>query len=183
MTAERDPRFPPVPDGYWTGSSTHAGRSAFLDGARKWRADALHWLEAGSRASRLSAELSEFMRWALGDPTASPQDAGPYHVSSFPTGALRPGARETDTVDVLVWRARLVDMLADVWDTLGPARFEIEECREATRVLMPDETRGRHFCPYCLDPESPSADPAAHDANCPIQRNVLTTGWDESGEP
>lgn len=73
-----------------------------------------------------------------------------YHLIPFP--AISPLARLDDpmeaVLDVLHWRAAVVDYITDVWDVLGQPELDMGECAAIGSFLRPARLEGR--CIYCL---------------------------------
>lgn len=181
MSAETAPSFPAP----WSNSeSAHQTADAigFLSEVRRWRREAVAWLES-SRDDRISGELAAFLLWTLGAAPPPRGKVGPYSVSALPEAALASAwntAAESTTRNVeavLVWRAGVVDYLSDVWDTIGPSLFDMEECGVATDLFMP---RGLGFdghCWWCLQPYSWTSGRADHRPVCPIERSLGQPIW------
>jgi hypothetical protein len=188
MVDDRPPTFPALPEGYWSGHADDPSVQAFLEHVLRWREQVVKWLAGGHADDRLSPGLHDFLLWVLGQRAGPAVDTAPYAVSAFPyqraadARVSRLSGRtiaDVDVLDVLIWRALVVDFLADIWDTIGPPQFDVDECGYATALFMPDGEDGRR-CPYCLQEYSGAVDPANHTEGCPIQRNALITRWSEA---
>ena len=51
-------------------------------------------------------------------------------------------------LEVLHWRAAIVNYLTDVWDVLGKPELEMGECAAIGEFIRPASLAGR--CVYCL---------------------------------
>lgn len=179
------PRFPMVPAEIWTTGLDEQARQHLLRQILAWRLAAIHWLRS-NRIEQLSSGLVDLLLWSLGDEPFSPIEPGPYLLKAFPPAlrrmapeALPPALAMPDHIlDILFWRAHLVDFLADAWDTLGSSLFGMEECGYATQMLIPEDAKDTH-CPLCLlaYPAGESG-AVAHYEQCPVQRR-LGPDWDE----
>lgn len=170
MRGEPDgaPGFPAVGAALTRGAAPEGEVRTFLDDLAAWRASALAWLDAQAASGRLSDGLHEFLRWSLGVPGVQEPTLSGYHTRPLPP-PLEPTSEHA--LDVLVWRSGVVDLLSDVWDTLGPALFELEECTLVIdAVFTPVTWRGALVCPDCLQPLPGASDEAAaHYFVCPIR--------------
>ena len=151
---------------------------------RRWRDETVAWLES-SQNDRVSEELTEFLLWTLGAAPRPQYKIGPYVVTVFPEDAAEPdsdrAARRAQSATtsrevehVLLWRAQVVDFLTDVWDTIGPSLFEMEECDAATALFMPAGEVPAEYCDYCLEPYADAAGRVEHEQVCPIRRFLVT---------
>ena len=160
--------FPDLPAGFWRGAATEAAAQAFLDGVEAWRAAMLTQLRQPSVGDHFSPSMALLLRRALGA-----ADAPAPPLRRFPDLA-RPGTSAvTDAGAVLLWRARLVEFLADVWDVVGTPLYDLPECSAAECCLLPRIQQGRDgddICRFCLEPLVRRDDGAGymvHDHRCP----------------
>lgn len=184
-SSQAQPRFPMVPAEIWTADLDKPARQQLLYQILTWRQAAIRWLRS-NQIEQLSSGLVDLLLWTLGDEPFSPIEPGPYRLKIFPP-ALHKMAPEAlplalatrdQILDILLWRAHLVDFLADVWDTLGSPLFGMEECGYATRMLMPEGANDTH-CLLCLLAYAAGESGAvAHYEQCPAQQR-LGPGWDE----
>jgi hypothetical protein len=124
------PRFPAVPrEPFWSNDETA------LPAIEAWRAAFATWLESGAISESLATVLLEL----LGMEPTSTFARSPYHLVRYP--AASPSLHA-----VLLWRAGIVDFLSDIWDTMGAADFDIEECQLVSDLLTPLGP----LCPLCL---------------------------------
>ncbi len=150
--------FPPVSAALADGTAAGAEARAFLDAVDRWWAGALSWLGEPATAHRLSPGLRLLL-------VERPVPA----VTGPPVEAAR---------RVLAWRAAIVDYLSDVWDTMGPAPYQFEECTLVIRELFtPDAAHGTNLCRDCLQPLPPGPrDAAAHVFACPVRLHRAELG-------
>jgi len=129
---------------------------------------ALSWLDEKASYERLSSELRALLKDWLGASGQTARAFSAYRAGSFP--ALK-GTSSERVLDVLVWRSGVVDFLSDIWDTIGAAPFEMEECQFAINALFtPASLSGIVVCPNCLQPLPIEQDAAsAHYFDCPIR--------------
>ncbi|KYF89560.1 hypothetical protein BE20_20125 [Sorangium cellulosum] len=148
----------------------------FLLQVETWRTETLAWLSGPERAAHLSDGLAELLRAVLGDPSARRSREVPLTVTSYPApnGSAVGLAEHRSALDILVWRSTLVDYLQDVWDVIGPALFEVQECGFAVDILlMPQPPSGVRLCIDCLQPlPADSAGQAAHYFHCRVRALV-----------
>jgi hypothetical protein len=171
--------FPPVSAALADSTATDSEARAFLGAVDRWRADALTWLDQPATAHRLSPGLRALLVGILTTPgtdRAEPLPVpAPYAVRALPafTGPPVGAARQ-----VLTWRAAIVDFLSDVWDTIGPAPYQFEECTLVIRELFTTDTvRNTTLCRDCLQPLPPDPrDAAAHVFACPVRLHRAELG-------
>lgn len=165
--------FPPVSASVANGTASAQEEAAFLDAFDRWRVAAAAWLRDATERADISPALRDLLLWTLGYPVAADRPPSRYVVDQIPwPGDDRAGA-------ILAWRSGIVDFLSDVWDTLGPADFELQECsRTIDEIFTPAILRGIAHCPDCL--QLRTADPTAsppyaeqHVLNCPIRLRRL----------
>jgi hypothetical protein len=176
MRAQPAP-FPDLPAGFWRGTTAETAAAAFLDSVEAWRAATLTQLTQRSAGDHLSPSMVRLLRHVLdADPGAA--DPLPPRLGRFPDLA-RPGTSAlADARAVLLWRAALVDFLADVWDVIGTPAYDLPDCAAAERRLLPHTTDGhdtdeRDICRICLEPLARRDDAAGyvvHDHRCPALR-------------
>ena len=154
--------------------------SSYLDQIRSWRSAVLTFIDKPGEKLAPDAEgLTERAQKALATFLASNWSPGmtdyaaqsPYNISAFPASALETVANPTTepVLDVLRWRAGLVDYLSDVWDVIGEPFLELEECGAIGSFLDPVEKE--QLCYLCLSEFRPEQrDPGRHD--CLLTRHV-----------
>jgi hypothetical protein len=177
------PWFPAPPQEFWTGEADGRAIDTFLPRVLVWRDDLAAWLKAEQASEHLSVDLVDLLQWSIGERRGATLKMSPYALSVFPDGARTPASRGVGTGgagllhaavrDVLIWRARLVDFLADVWDTIDTPLFDVDECRMATDLFMPAGHGDDRLCPYCLQEYGGPDRTAVHNGVCPLQRSVL----------
>jgi hypothetical protein len=137
----------------------------FVERVTRWHAAARRWLEDGAPAAPISAQMRSLLRAALGDPGAAPDTLAltrPLRVAPFPT--------EVSVLAILLWRARLVYFLADVWDVIGPPLLEMEESEWVIQELLTPPSNVE-LCLDCLQPIPAARDLAArHLDECELRR-------------
>jgi hypothetical protein len=171
-----------------TGLDVHMTQ-ALLRHILDWRWATICWLRNPSGHPALSQNLVHLLLWAFGEQPLKNLDSRPYKLQGFPPdlrmldqGAVMTRWRMVENLQaVLLWRARLVDFLADVWDTLGTPLFDMEECRQATDLFMPGDFTGTDYCPLCLQmyPVANREEEAhQHYERCPVQ--PMLGEWEET---
>ena len=138
-------------------------RSAVLeltDDSVATSASEVNWQSKRARdalATFLASSWSEQMtQWAV---------QTPYHLTAFPARALdaRSGASMDALLEVLRWRAGVVDCLSDIWDVFGDPELDIEECSAIGQFLRPRGTGASGVCAFCLTEFGPDElHPGAH---------------------
>lgn len=152
----RFPRVPPNP--FSSVDAADAARS--LEDIAKWRAAFVTWLR-GPHPEGMSRPLVAVLLEVLGAESTSTYLRYPYRLSRFPV-RLEAVDAVADLQAVLLWRAGVVDFLADVWDTVD-GEIGTEECGELEALLLPAGMTG--VCPLCLA----SVADAAHFESCAVQ--------------
>lgn len=127
-----------------------------------WRPAAGAALSAGA-GPWMSDGLRDVLLQALGSHPPRSLDGYPYRLECYPRSGGQPVAALRR---VLLWRAGVVDCLADVWDTIGPAPFTMDECVEAAQMFEPDDLTDVH-CQLCLG--RLLGDVVGHFGTCPVQ--------------
>ena len=87
-----------------------------------------------------------------------------YGLTPFPAPPRTPRAGDPmlAVLQVLRWRAAVVNHLTDVWDVLGKPELEMGECAAIGMFIRPARLEGR--CIYCLTEYGPGhIDPHVHD--------------------
>jgi hypothetical protein len=165
---DADPGFPAVSTTLTRGAAPDGEVRTFLRGVARWRRSVLAWLDAQAASGRLSEGLRDLLKRSLGIPDVPAPTLSAYDIRSFPAPQ---GSPSEHALDVLVWRSGIVSFLSDVWDTLGPALFEMEECQLViSAIFTPTARRGAVLCPDCLQPLPGASDEAAaHYFACPIR--------------
>jgi hypothetical protein len=173
MRAQCEP-FPDLPAGFWHGTTAETAAAAFLEGVKAWRAATLTQLTQRSTGDHLSPSMVRLLRQVLGGNPGA-MDPLPTRLGQFPELA-RPGTPAlADARAVLLWRAALVDFLADAWDVIGTPAYDLPDCTAAERWLLPHATQGHDtdecdICRICLEPLARRDDGAGyviHDHRCP----------------
>ena len=79
-----------------------------------------------------------------------------YNIAPFPAIRFDACADHSmaGVMEVLRWRAAVVDYLSDVWDVMGSPLLELEECRAMSAFLYPIRMEDR--CIFCLTEYDPS---------------------------
>ena len=189
------PRFPMIPDKLWRISNCSAAEEAYLALVLKWRTSLISWLHSAEGRSHLSRGLIDILCSTLGTGREK-TEFSPYKLEKFPgtllagpQSSLKGASRRRQILNLLVWRAYIIDFLADVWDTLGSATFSMEECRVATDLFMPQGKIVSSHCVFCLC-ELPAEDVVSnhHIFSCPVQTQMQRPSWggdssDEEGLP
>ena len=112
-----------------------------------------NWLSKRARdalATFLASSWSEHMRqWAV---------QTPYNWIAFPEHALEAGrgAIVDAVLEVLRWRADMVDCLSDMWNVFGDPELDIEECTAIGQFLDPQATGASRVCELCLTEFEPA---------------------------
>lgn len=171
--------FPPVRAALADGTATDSEAHTFLDAVDRWRAGALSWLDQPVTTHRLSPGLHGLLAELLTTPATAGTQLSlvpeVYAVRPLPafTGPPVEAARR-----VLAWRAAIVDFLSDVWDTIGPAPYQFEECTLVIRELFTPDTAGNtDLCRDCLQPLPPDQRAAAaHVFGCPVRLHRAELG-------
>lgn len=165
------PTFPSVPgDVLSTRPDPSPGAETFLRQVETWRHAAAVYLGAIAPAANppLSPALAQLLAQAIAGTALSEAEARaaqPYGVVSFPAEAANEQRSPRErALYVLAWRAIVVDFLSDVWDTLGPATFDMEECDFAATHLFGQRPE---LCPDCVEPVE---DWNAHEPTCIVRR-------------
>jgi hypothetical protein len=150
---------------------TPAVASAYLAEVRRWR-DAVTAAVAASDPAvagvenltpRARGRLAILLATAWDPRTRAWAEAAGYGLVPFPVTRPRPTPEEPAraVMDVLRWRAVVVDYLTDVWDRPGRPGLDMGECVAIGGFLRPTRLEGR--CVYCLDEfEARRLDPDEH---------------------
>jgi len=146
--------------------------AAYLTEIRRWRDAVVAALASGDPAIdsidqftlRAREHLAVLLRSSRDVPTRIAFLRSGYGLTPFP--APRRGGRAEDpmlaVLQVLRWRAAVVNHLTDVWDVLGKPDLEMGECAAIGMFIRPARLEGR--CVYCLTEYGPGhIDPAMHD--------------------
>lgn len=164
----RGPAFPVVSTELTRADPPADEARAFIAAVLRWRKSAIAWLDVHTARREMSTGLRDLLKWVLGSPDMTARTTSGYHLRPFPEPA---GSAPEHVLDVLVWRSGVVDYLSDVWDTIGPGDYELDECTLAIDALFtPPSLRGVPTCPDCLQPlpETPKA-AGAHAIACPVR--------------
>ena len=180
------PRFPMVPEVYWTSVFDEVITHKFLREILAWRCTTIKWLKGVNSNVSLSEGLVDLLLWVFGDKQTMNLNLRPYRLTVFPNAHsimtkevdMMNLFRKEDILVILVWRARIIDFLADVWDTIGSPLFEMEECSHATELFLPEACEGVNYCAFCLQNcpiSGHSKESISHYERCPIQQ-ILQVG-------
>jgi hypothetical protein len=163
-----DPGFPEVSFALAYGTASEEEAGSFLAALAPWHERAMAWLDEQVSSGGISSRLRDLLKWSLGSRTVRAPAVSGYLISRLPPPS---GSTVEDALDVLTWRAGVVDFLSDVWDTMGPADFEFEECTLAIEQLFtPPSLRATQICPNCMQPlPADSRTAASHTLECPIR--------------
>jgi hypothetical protein len=155
----------------------------FLEAVKLWRqsiVDLVLKLNADGTAAafedfttRARQALFTFLlqKWPSGMTSYAGQS--PYNISPFPTAALQNSedSLKDRMLEILYWRAAVIDYLGDVWDVLGDPELNVEECLSIERLFRPESPDP--LCPFCLGAVLPGREsPGQHD--CPLLQHVQT---------
>jgi hypothetical protein len=163
-------RFPVVPPEILeVGGARSPVVAEFLRQVDCWREQATAYLTSLPRdgTSPISDELAVLLRQLIAGerlPERGAKAGRPYGLATFPAPAR--GHDPERALEVLVWRSKVVDFLSDVWDTLGPAAYEMEECGFVVERLLAPALDGT-VCPECAQP---IADWSEHEPLCVVRR-------------
>lgn len=179
--------FPEPPPDAWTDALDVDAARRFLRDALTWRGECVRHLRRTVEECSGADSLEAWLLWALGAGDQPATKALPYAVSAFPEdttlGALRRDARDSDAraavVAILRWRAAIIDVLADAWDTVGPGIFDMEACAAAELLFMPLNGDSSDRCAYCLLPvqhDLAAPEDITHYATCPARVGPTSQG-------
>jgi len=132
--------------------------AVYLSEIRRWRVAVVAAVASGDPAiagienltPRALARLAVLLdtRWDA-RPRAWPAVSA-YELSPFP--ATHPPSQADDpmkaVLEVMHWRAAVINYLTDVWDVLGKPELEMGECMAIGAFMRPVRMEGR--CVYCL---------------------------------
>ena len=156
MTDEDFPRFPPVSPVLLAEGALPEIVEAFCESVQRWRREAVEWLTRDQESSTVSPSLARIVLWSLGAERTPGEMSPAYRLAVFPdlpgpddTGGPR-RTREECGLKILVWRSRIVDFLADAWDTIGPDSFTPQECGRIIEVFSVEKRKGSVRCIDCL---------------------------------
>lgn len=174
--------FPQPPHTLWGSAAACDDTRRFLKQISEWHSAVRHWLAGPSASHQLSQGLIRLLLWTLGIGPTRLMTIAPYRIFPFPvslhalsSGCCAPGeVVRQHCLDIMLWRSFIVDLLTDIWDTVGDPLFDLHECGYVVELLfMPLPVPGRIFCPDCLQhfpiPEG-SAGFREHYAVCLVHR-------------
>lgn len=151
------PHFPPVAAELLEADPPLAIVLAFRGEVEVWHRAVGAWLMSDQSSEYISARLGLVLLWTLGALESPPESLSPYRLATFPKPPPRSSAPAEATealkhwaAEVLVWRARVQDYLADVWDMIGPDVLDPRDCANAEKLFDP-HLPGT-FCSECLQP-------------------------------
>jgi len=178
----RNLRFPQPPfriDHSLIKNPIEAELTEYLEQVAAWRRFVLAFLQTSDSENlsgfslRARSKLIEFLRPEWSAEMQGHVTRSPYNICAFPLDALSVPRNTLESVlDVLRWRAGLVDYLADVWDVIGEPELDMDECSGLAEFLTPVT---ESVCSYCLtyfDPELTMDDTP----NNPYQHECLLVG-------
>jgi hypothetical protein len=142
----------------------HQALSSYLDQIRLWRLAVLRFLDESTAepapavrglSERARSALATFLASQWSRQTAEFAARSPYNLSPFPASALEAGSLPTvDAVlDVLRWRAGVLDMLSDIYDVIGESDLDLRECVAIGQFLRPRSDE--QICDLCLTAFAP----------------------------
>jgi len=153
----------PVPPARIDGTLTEAPflpdvAAEYLTEIQRWRDDVMASVTAGDpiidRIENLTPRARSRLRTLLdtkwdvrtrGWAATSNYDLNPYPVARPLSQIFEPMKA---VLEVLHWRAAVVNYLTDVWDVLGKPELEMGECAAIGEFMRPARLAGR--CVYCL---------------------------------
>lgn len=144
----------------------------YLGAVSDWRDGVLYVLDSEELthryclSARARATLLRFLSAEWVHEERASARTSPYNLVPFPgevLGAERdPAVKSVDVLDVLRWRAAVVDYLDDVVDVLGEPALTWEECAAMGGFLLPISAQS--LCWFCLMPYSDDVlNPDSHD--------------------
>lgn len=147
--------------------------SSYLDQIRLWRLAVLSFIdnsrgkppaEGDGLTDRAQQALATFLasHWTQGMTNYARQS--PYNIAPFPASALEAVSNATmeSVLDVLRWRASVVDYLDDVYDVIGETFLNLFECIAIDELLNP--ACEEQLCSFCLTAfAAEQLDPDGHD--------------------
>ena len=72
-----------------------------------------------------------------------------YNITGFPAQVgEQEGNASACVLELLRWRAGLLDYLSDVWDVMGEPALGLDECNAVTRFFEPIDAPS--VCSFCL---------------------------------
>ena len=133
--------------------------SNYLGEIRQWRSAVLAFLEEpevkrAATIEGLSERASEALATCLSSQWPENMSAwakqSPYNLNPFPAPALEAVSPPSLALvlDVLRWRACVMDMLSDIWDVIGEPWLDLDECMAMEQFLYP--VGDRRCCAFCL---------------------------------
>lgn len=178
-------KFPLLPEGVWRGAASPRAAQEFLQRVEAWRRTLIEALRAPLPDLGLTVPMARFLSGALGSDVVDSAEPLPRPVRRFPTVRTSEHSAVDDAREVALWRARLIDYLADVWDVIGAPAFDLPECAAAERLLSPPaptDPGEAPRCPACLEllrrlPDGSGF--AAHDDRCPALRGLGAPRWSD----
>ncbi len=157
---------------FWSHDSDAA--AAAVAALVAWRAELAAWLAGAERDDALSPALATVLLELVRARPSEEFRRFAYRLERMPSP--EPPTDPCECLQsLLLWRAGVVDFLSDVWDTLGPAPFDIEECQRAGSLFTPIDSDGGGLCHLCLEPFA-GAPSIEHFERCAVQR-----AWRDDG--
>jgi hypothetical protein len=146
--------------------------ATYLTEILRWRDAVAKALATGDRAiegvdhltPRARARLALLLRTSWDVATRLSILRSGYGLTPFPAPPRTPRAGDPmlAVLQVLRWRAAVVNHLTEVWDVLGKPELQMAECAAIGMFIRPARLEGR--CVYCLTEYGPGhIDPAVHD--------------------
>ena len=137
------PSFPKVPAGVWSQAEPDPKLNALMG---RWGIELGQYLSTSEAQVRLTPSLADLLHRLVTEDHEQSYQVGCHGLPTFPRDVVGAGF----ATQVLLWRLVVVDFLEDIWDTIGPPLFGIDETREAVSLLSPPYVRGR--CNLCFEP-------------------------------
>ncbi|HXJ61545.1 MAG TPA: hypothetical protein VNU68_33295 [Verrucomicrobiae bacterium] len=102
-------------------------------GVRKEQASAIIGLTERAREA-----LETFLSSSWSESMTEDATRSPYNLTCFPAAASEtaPGPDRQTLLQILQWRAGIVDYLGDVWDVVGEPRLDLDECTAVELFLQ-----------------------------------------------
>jgi hypothetical protein len=176
--------FPMPPDNVHEASVEVLSR--FISQFNEWRNHLINDLDHPSKLASLVPSIRAVSFFQLLLNTTWPEDLtefairSPYNIFPFPDVthfAKKFGLDKAKSIviNILKWRASLVDMLSDMWDVIGEPTLDLDKCRFIEN-LIPRNIEGR--CIFCL---AKFEDATNHESHSCIVAEHIRAKW--SDEP
>src|SRR5438270_3365436 len=133
--------------------------ATYLEQIRAWRSAVLQFLntiklgaalDTHGLSTRAQLALATFLEINWPEEMSRYAVHCPYNISACPARALeRAGTPNLeDVMEVLRWRAAVVDYLGDIWDVMGDPFLDFNECGAIGQFLYP--ACAKNVCSFCL---------------------------------